>query len=252
LGDSSLINEIENAPFSNQPNLTEKLENQLNAEIKEQARKINELIITIDDTIINDIENKIELGKMQFQDFDLQELYVQGYFPLISLPDIERLEKNYKFLNTITLSQEINNFKSNYGAKNYEQALNSISENTIFRLKNILLEKENIDKGILKIKEDAKNKLNKYIEDNQNTKNIDIKNKINLAKEYYAQEKYLNTIALTSSKLNSEQKSKTKQMVLITLMTLLFLVISKYFITGKKKKNKEDINDRKKHIIRHN
>ena len=228
------------------------IEGKLNIEIKNKAKNINLIITAIEQNNIEDIEKDIEKGRWIFQDFDLQELYSINYFPDITIPDIDRLDKKYKFLDNVGLNEEINEFKTNYKANRYEEAINAISKNTITRIEDILNEQNIIENGIIKLQEDAKNKLNKYTEENKNTKSLAVKENIGLAEDYYAKEKYLNTITVIDSKLKSQQNVKNNQIIIIGAIILILIFIGAYFGTGKKKNKELDIKERKMHVIRHN
>lgn len=252
LAKTDLITEIDNLTIDNNPGQIAIVEEKLNIEIKNKAESIYGTIKKIQEINLRDIEKLIEIGNNLFFDFDLQEIYAKGYFPVICPPDIARLDKKYKFLETITLNEEINEFIEKYDTKKYEDAINSISQNTISRMEDIINEQKLVEEGLSKIKEDAKNKLNTYIEENKNTKNTNIKETISVAKEYYDQEKYLNTIALIENHI-SPQKNKTQtQIILVSVITLIFLFISYYFRFGKKKHKEINNTERKKHIIKHN
>ncbi len=251
INDNKLNELILNADYMNQIDLN-LIEETINENLKIQVIKIDDVILYLDGFNQNTENNTIDKIKWMFEDFSLDELYAQNYFPGITTADIERYEKIQSFLDTQKLSAEISKFKQNLAEKNYEDAKNAISSETLTRIKNVISENEFINTEFTKIKTDSKNILNKYIEDNKDTHKQEIKEKITLGKEYYTNGKYLNTIStLQETKINSKTMKSNQILIVVTILFIL-LLLGLYYRLGKKKKKEESYQERKKRVIRHN
>ena len=249
--DSEITKLILDADYTDQTDLNQ-IEKKINENIKLKAEEINKLLQKIDEIRVNKDADQIEKVRWMFEDFGLDELYAQGYFPSLTIADVDRYEKKQKFLDTQTLNTEILEFNQNLDAKDYERAINSISSETITRLKDIFAENEFINIEMSKIKNDSKNKLNAYIEENKNTHKQEIKDKITLAKNYYSNGKYLNVMSLLQKKTTNSKSIRNNQILIICVILFILLLLGLYYRVGVKKKKEINYQERKKRVIRHN
>jgi hypothetical protein len=216
--------------------------NKLKEKSNELYKKINPLINNLDVREITEIINKI-YGL--YEDYNLRDLYSVGYFVAVTENDAKRLEKNILFLDSVLLNREISNFEENLKNQEYEKAIDAISLETINRIEKIKVETETLEKGYLTIKEDAKNEILNYQKEKYDE---DI---LELAKNNYDDEKYLNTIMLIKSNQSSyKSKPKINQLIISVIIVCIFLAIYLYLKLGQKKKEKTTL-EKKRKIIRH-
>ena len=251
INDGMISELILSVDYKNQADLN-LIEQKIIEQLKEQTIEINKLLQTIDEINTNTETNPFEKIRWMFEDFSLDELYIQHYFPGITVADLDRYEKKQKFLDTQTLNKEIIEFKLNEDSKNYEEAINSISNETENRLKDIVSEYEFIIDEFEKIKMDSKNKLNTYIEENKDTHKQEIKDKIILAKEYYSNGKYLNTISVLKEESLNSKIITNNQITIISTILFIIILLGLYYRIGTKKKKESNLQERKKRVIRHN
>ncbi|MEI8364085.1 MAG: hypothetical protein WCF78_01345 [archaeon] len=251
INDDVISELILNVDYKNQTDLNF-LEQKINDQLKIQTIEISKLIQTIDEINTNTETNFIEKIRWVFEDFSLDELYTQHYFPGITTADLDRYKKKQSFLDTQTLNKEVTEFKFNLDSKDYEGAINSMSDETKNRLKDIVSEYKFINDEFEKIKIDSKNKLNAYIEENQDTHKQEIKDKITLAKEYYSNGKYLNTISVLKEEPLNSKIIINNQLIIISTILLIIILLGLYFRIGTKRKKELNFQERKKRVIRHN
>ena len=252
LQDDTLVEELDNLDINNDNNQEYiKIEDHINKLIKAKAEKINTKLNNILlELNTNDVDDLINNTYYLFEDFTLQELFDINYYPPITKKDVERFEKKQKFLDTVKLNNEIDNFYENFNSNNYKKAIDSLSLETINRINDIYNEKNLISGGVDKIKNDAKDELNNFVRSApQNQKVIELEN---LAKSDYENGKYLNTITLIRENKTQLEKEKSKTPLLITLIIfIILLLLYFYYRQDKKQKENNKLNDIKK-VIRYN
>ena len=252
LQDTELIDKL-NYININKDNNQEFIEinNNINKLIKDKADNLNKILNNLFKELnTDDLSDLINNTYYLFEDFTLQELFSVNYYPPITKKDVERFEKKQKFLDTVKLSSEINDFYENYNSKNYKKAIDSLSTETLNRIYEIYNEKKLITDGVDKIKIDAKNELNKFIKNTpKNQKTIELEN---LAKTDYNNGKYLNTITLIRENNTQLEKEKSKIPLLTTLIIfVILLLLYFYYKQDKKQKENNKLSDIKK-VIRYN
>ncbi|MFT4304963.1 MAG: hypothetical protein ACMXX8_02640, partial [Candidatus Woesearchaeota archaeon] len=218
----------------------------INEKLKEKAQEIyfqiSPEVHLIDSRKIEDMGNKI---KLLYNDFSLREIQNIGYFPSVTLSDVERIEKNKVFLDGVLFNREMSRFEENFEKQDFKRAIDSVSLETINRVERIKIEYKVLEDGFNLIKEDARKKILNF-EGVENKEDI-----LDLSKNYYEEEKYLNVIILLSEK--DEKNKETlflNQYFIATLIVILFSAVYFYF-NKSTKKSEENIKDKKRKIIRH-
>ena len=220
------------------------LEEKINIEIKKEADKILENIyILIQDNQSQELKELIHNINWVFEDFSLEELFSINYYPKINLKDVERIDKKQYFLDTITYKNEINKFIENYENEQFDQAIKKISDNTLLKINEIILEKKLLEEGYEAIKTDSRKELTNYI--NENEKEIET---IQDLKNNYENGKYLNVIAKIRTK-KTEKNTNLLYLIPISLLIIGVLIRTYYKLEEKEKRSKTT---KKKKVIRHN
>jgi len=249
INDDELDKLIMNADYMNEMDLN-LIEEKIEGCLKLQTTQINNIVLELEEIEQSYETDTLDKIKWMFEDFSLDELYAQEYYPGITIADIKRYEKKQSFLDTQKLKTEITEFKQKFAEKEYEGAKNAISNETLSRIEDIISENAFINEGFFKIKTDAKDKLNEYIENNNNSQKAEIKENITLGKEYYANGKYLN--AMVVLKEVNQKAMKSNQILIIATILFILLLLGTYYGLGKKKKKQMSHQERKRRVIRHN
>jgi len=248
--EDELLNELIGSivPNLNNNKIFEDIEQKLNKNLKTKAKELNKQLDNFNlELNIKEINAIIEEVYWIFEDFTLQELFSINYYPEITPNDAERLSKKQDFLDTIMYSDEVHDFQENYNLKDYISAIDAISQSTIDRLNEIYIEKKLLEDGINKIKEDAKEELDKYIKDYKENEEI-----IELAKQQYSEGKYLNTIVtIRSNSLNLKQNNNNYQILIVAFILMILALLFVYFRINNNKSNNKTVKDKKKKVIRH-
>lgn len=218
----------------------------INAGLKKKAEEIYYLI----SPATNNLDSKnmtylVNKTYKLYEDHDLSELYSVNYFAGITKYDAERLEKNLSFLDSVLFNREISSFEEKFDSQEYEKAINTISLETINRVNKVKADVSTLEKGIEVIRNDAKEEILSYQKKEYDAEIL------TLAKKYYEEEKYLNTILLIrKNSISEKQTLKGKQIIIFSLIIVLFSATYAYFRLGNKKKE-ESHKDKKKKILRH-
>jgi len=181
-----------------------------------------------------------------YDDYTLRDLYSLKYYAGITENDAKRLEKNIVFIDGVLLNRELTNFKENYDNQKYAAAIDSISTETINRINKIKADITILEVGLNIIKSDAKTEISNYQKTSYD------KEILELAKNNYDNEKYLNTIVLlkNNTKKNDISNKQLKPTLISIVIIILFSGVYIYLRLDKKEKSQNQKNKKKK-IIRH-
>lgn len=215
--------------------------NKLKEKAEDVYLKVNPSYNQLDQYQIQEIISKVYL---LFEEYTLRDLYNINYFSGISENDAKRLEKSASFLDSVALNKELSRHEEYFENQEYQKAIDAISQETINRIEKIKADYLVLKNGIEIIKNDAKKEIIHY------QKNEVDNEKLELAKSYYNQEKYLTTIMLLKTNENEYSKNNKFQQILISFgIVILFGVLYAYIRLGNKPK-KENFETKKKKIIR--
>jgi hypothetical protein len=215
--------------------------NKLKEKAEDLYLKVNPNYNQLDIYQIQEIISKVYL---LFEEYTLRDLYNVKYFSGISENDAKRLEKSSSFLDSVALNKELSRHEEYFENQEYQKAIDVISQETINRIDKIKSDYAVLKNGLEIIKNDAKKEIIQY-----QSKEID-NERLELAKSYYDEEKFLTTIMLLKTNEKENIKNNKFKQILISLgIVILFGVLYTYIRLGNKPK-KEDFEIKKKKIIK--
>ncbi len=242
----NIINKFKNSEdLIEKKKLLEKIDSEINKELKINLDLIYNLIITFDNIDWDEFNLNLEILNLQYENIDLLDLYSVNYYPKINQYDIDRISKKIKDVNTKTFKNKITNFKTQYNNNNLELANNIFNKTNVIKLDDFIVEVELVNDYITELK----NYTLQLIKNDDSKLNIDT---INLAQEKYENKRYFEAIFLLkkgNSKLNGANNTSNllQNIIIIIIFGILFLIYL-YFNKNKKKINYKE---RKQKVIRH-
>lgn len=240
--DDLTLNKINNFSITDKnTNSYDALEKEIFGKIENKATEIYAFLQTIRAIDIKEITALINETDYLFSEITLKKLYEIKYYPAITLQDAERLNKKKEYLQTITLTQNINKFENYYQDKEFLKAIKLMTPDIIERLQEITKETDLLKKGLIQIEKDA-------------TAEIEELKKIKKSKTLYPQifenfenKKYL--LVIKDIRSLKEPEKETKKLNLQIFVLFILLAIGGLSYKNLNKKQKKITKEEKKQKI---